>query len=134
MRKTRILLALIPLVLLGCAASSKKDNVNPEDIEVFKKSFYGTVLHKKIEEFDREEPIWGIPFWTRVKSGVYVEFRVIGPEGRVRDFYDYTEEEDRMPRLKEYYREIIKGDAVVLDLGYVDEGSAKEQFDNIYVR
>lgn len=113
---------------------SPKETVPTEDLAVFRKTFEGTVLHKTIEEFDQEQRIWYFPFMTRVISGVYVEFRVIDDEGRVRDFFHYTEDPSEMPRLKQYFREIQKGDAVVLDLGFVDEGSAKELFDAIYIR
>ena len=134
MRVTALLLIAAGVFLTGCATTSDTDGVDKDDLKVFSKIFEGTVLHKKIEEFDREEPVRDMPFWSYVVSGVYLEFRVLGPDGAQRDFFDYSEEPERMRVLKQYYREIMKDDLVVVHLGFVDGGSAKEQFESVTVK
>jgi len=73
----------------------------------------------------------GLPFWTRIKPGIYLQLTVMNKDGVTRRFYDYSEDEERMRELQMYYRELAKGDVIVVDLGYVDEGEPEELFDAV---
>ncbi|NLF40705.1 hypothetical protein GX586_14780 [bacterium] len=129
------LIALSCLVLCaGCAArrTTHTVQVSPDDLEVFRKSFEGTLIDKKIEEFDREVPrVSWLPFWTERESSVYVMFNVMDTTGRTRKLFDYTNDRKRMEELRYYYRALAKGDNVVVDLGFVDDNASEEVFDRI---
>ncbi len=128
-----ILLAASALLLAACATSRRADGprVSRADLDVFRRTFEGTLVNKRIEENDREETVMGMPFWTRVKTGLYLQVTVMNAEGVTRRFYDYSEDEERMRELRMYYRELAKGDVVVIDMGYVDDGDPEELFDAI---
>lgn len=118
--------------ITGCATTgSSGPEVSREDLEVFRRTFEGTLVNKVIEENEREEKVMGLPFWTRVKQGVYLQLTVQNKEGVTRRFFDYSEDETRMEELRMYYRELAKGDVIVVDLGYVDEGEPEEVFETI---
>jgi hypothetical protein len=130
-----IMLITLTALLWGCTSTPTRDtHVNDADLQQFRKTFEGTLVDKVMEEFDREVPRWGMPFWTRVESGIHLRLTVMSADGKVRKFYDYSEDRDRMAVLRQYYRELQKGDLVVMDLGYVDEDMAEEPFDAVAVR
>ena len=130
-----ILLIVLTSLLLGCTSTPQRsEQVSQSDLQQFRKTFEGTLVDKAFEEFDREVPVWGMPFWTRVESGAYLQLTVMSPDGKVRKFYDYSEDERRMALLRQYYRELSKGDLVVLDLGYVDEDLPEEPFEAVATR
>ncbi|MCX7847870.1 MAG: hypothetical protein N2595_07570 [bacterium] len=120
------------LALYACATTEENaPRVTRADLEVFRRTFEGTLVNKLIEENEREVPVMGLPFWTRVKRGIYLQLTVMNKDGVTRRFYDYSEDEERMRELQMYYRELAKGDVIVVDLGYVDEGEAEELFETI---
>jgi hypothetical protein len=132
-----ILLITLSVLMLGCSStttSTRSDDINQADIRQFRKTFEGTLVDKALDEFDRKVPIWGIPFWTRVESGAYLQLTIMSPDGKVRKFYDYSEDERRMSVLRQYYRELAKGDLIVVDLGFVDEDLVDEPFEAVAVR
>lgn len=128
-----VVLAVVTLALAACATSQRSagPRVSRADLETFRRTFEGTLVNKLIEENDREVPVMGLPFWTRVKTGIYLQLTVMNKDGVTRRFYDYSEDEERMNELRMYYRELAKGDVVVVDLGYVDEGEPEELFETI---
>jgi len=121
------------LVLAACATSHRSagPQVSRADLEAFRRTFEGTLVNKLIEENDREVRVMGLPFWTRIKTGIYLQLTVMNKDGVTRRFYDYSEDEERMRELQMYYRELSKGDVVVVDMGYIDEGEPEELFDAI---
>lgn len=134
MRFTRlVVLAAASLLLAACATSqrSASPRVSRADLDVFRRTFEGTLVNKLIEENDREVTVMGLPFWTRIKTGIYLQVTVMNKDGVTRRFYDYSEDEERMRELQMYYRELAKGDVIVVDMGYVDDGEPEELFDAI---
>jgi hypothetical protein len=127
-----LLLAVVTggLMLAGCAGTSQtRVAVANEDLVAFTKSFEGSLVNKVIEEFNREEKTFGL--WRSNKAGVYVQFTVMDANGTTRKFFDFSEEPDRMAVLRQFYRELQKGDIVVIDMGLVDEESAEETFETV---
>lgn len=134
MRRMRITVLMAATLLLAACATSQRNagpRVSRADLETFRRTFEGTLVNKVIEENDREVTVMGLPFWTRVKTGIYLQVTVMNKDGVTRRFYDYSEDEERMNELRMYYRELAKGDVVVVDLGYVDEGEPEELFEAI---
>ncbi len=118
------------LVLAGCAGKSNtRVAIASADLVAFTKSFEGTLVNKAIEEFNRQEKTFGL--WSSNKAGVYVQFTVMDVNGKTRKFFDFSEEPERMAVLRQFYRELQKGDIVVIDMGLVDEESAEETFETV---
>ena len=98
---------------------------------MFKKTFEGTLLSKKFEPFSREESVMGMPFWTKPITANYLQLTVMDKNGKVRKFYDYSEEENRKAELEQYNNELLTGDIVIIDMGFIDEGNLEELFDSV---
>jgi len=127
-----LLLAVVTgcLWLAGCAGNSQtRVAIASEDLVAFTKTYEGTLVNKVIEEFNREEKTLGL--WSSNKAGVYVQFTVMDANGKTRKFFDFSEEPERMAVLRQFYRELQKGDIVVIDMGLVDEESAEETFETV---
>jgi len=115
---------------MGCTTGRDAEvRVTNEDLMAFRKTFEGTLVNKTIEEFDRQEKRLGL--WTTTKSGVCLQLSVMDGKGTLRKFFDYSEEPARISVLRQYYRELQKGDIVVVDLGFVDEHADEETFENV---
>lgn len=132
-RCARLAAAAAAVVVLAACATSQRSapRVSRADLETFRRTFEGTLVNKLIEENDRQVTVMGLPFWTRIKPGIYLQLTVMNKDGVTRRFYDYSEDEERMRELQMYYRELAKGDVIVVDLGYVDEGEPEELFDAV---
>lgn len=125
----RACLALCAL-LAACGGTTKSQvAIAKQDLVAFNKTFEGTLVNKAIEEFNRQEKTLGL--WTSNKAGVYLQLSVMDANGKTRKFFDYSEEPERMDVLRQYYRELQKGDVVVIDMGLVDEESAEETFEAV---
>ena len=118
------------LMPAGCAGTGQtRVALASADLVAFTKTFEGTLVNKVIEEFNREEKTLGL--WSSNKAGVYVQFTVMDAKGTTRKFFDFSEEPERMAVLRQFYRELQKGDIVVIDMGLVDEENAEETFEMI---
>ncbi len=128
----KIILFLFCLILLGaCATKKNSGKVTQQDLDMFRKTFEGTLLSKKFEPFTREETTMGLPFWKKPITAFYFQITVMGKDGRVRKFYDFSEDKTRKAELQQYNNELENGDAIIIDLGYIDEGHPLELFDFI---
>jgi hypothetical protein len=129
--KNAILFLSCLILLCGCATKKPASKVSKQDLEMFRKTFEGTLLSKKFEPYTREEPVMGLPFWTKPITAYYFQITVMDKNGKVRKFYEYSEEKNRKAELQQYNNELANGDAVIVDLGYIDEGHPEELFDFI---
>jgi hypothetical protein len=118
----------LSLTLLGCAVSTKTEFTR-KDLEVFQKTFTGTLVGKQIEEIDKEVPV--AFFWNKNEEYVYFQITVTDSAGNTRGFFDYSKDKNRIEQLRQYYRDLQKGDTVVVGLGLVDEKNEEEIFDQI---
>jgi len=132
MRTYVLLLACIICFLNSCAMKRPASGqVTQQDVDMFRKTFEGTLLNKKSEEFVRKEPVWGLSFWTKPVTAHYLQLTVMDGNGKVRKFYEYSEDKDRMNVLTQYSRELMNGDVVVIDMGFIDENQPEELFDSV---
>ena len=129
--KNIILLVTCLALLCSCATTKPSGKITQQDLNMFKKTFEGTLLNKKFEPFSREESVMGIPFWTKPITAHCLHLTVMDKNGKVRKFYDYSEEENRKAELKQYNNELLTGDLVIIDMGFIDEGNLEELFDAV---
>ena len=130
--KNIILLLTCFALLCGCATTSKSSGkVSQQDLNMFRKTFEGTLLNKKFEPFSREESVMGLPFWTKPITANYLQLTVMDENGKVRKFYDYSEEENRKAELQQYNNELLTGDTIIVDMGFIDENNPEELFDSV---
>ncbi len=129
--KNIILLVTCFALLCSCATTKPSGKITQQDLNMFKKTFEGTLLSKKFEPFSREESVMGIPFWTKPITANYLQLTVMDKNGKVRKFYDYSEEENRKAELEQYNNELLTGDIVIIDMGFIDEGNLEELFDSV---
>ena len=130
MKKIFLLVTCIAL-FSGCATNKPDSKVTQQDLNMFKKTFEGTLLEKNIEPFSREENVMGIPFWSNPVTAQYLLLTVMDENGVIRKFYDYSEEENRKDELKQYHNELETGDIVIIDIGFIDEENPEELFDSV---
>ena len=132
MLKNFILIVFCVTVLCNCATSPPPSKVTQNDLNMFRKTFEGTLLTKKLVQYDREERVINIyPLWTKPVTANYLQLTVMNADGKVRKFYDYSEEEERKNALSQYNTELTNGDEVVVDLGYIDENDPEELFETV---
>ena len=112
------------LILAGCAVRRPASTValTSQESEQLKKHFQGTLLDKRIQEFDKPASAFG-----ESEHSVYVQLTVASRQGISRRFYDFTADKSRMLVLREYFKELQKGDEVDIDLGLIDDNSATEE-------
>ena len=119
-------IVLLSLLILGCAASTKTEYTR-KDLEVFQKAFPGTLVGKQIEEIDKEEPVFY--FWKKYVTHIYFRITVTDAAGNTRKFFEYTNDKKRIAQLRQYNRDLQKGDTVIVGLGLVDDKNEEEQFE-----
>ena len=120
------------VVLAGCATAKRPADavVSRGDMTMFVKTFEGTLVNKTMEEFDQSEPRWWWPFSPRKTTGVYLKLIVANATG-TRSFFGFSKDEEGASELRQYNRELKKGDMVVIDLGYIDDKTTEEPFDRV---
>ena len=116
------------LTILGCAVSTKT-KFTRQDLEVFQKSFTGVLVAKQIEEINKEVTV--AYFFNKYELYVYFQVTVTDANGNTRKFYEYSKDKTRINQLRQYNRDLQKGDTVVVGLGLVDDKSDEELFDQI---
>ena len=62
---------------------------------------------------------------------IYFRITVTDSAGNSRKFFDYTNDKKRINQLRQYNRDLQKGDTIVVGLGLVDDKNDEEQFDLI---
>ena len=129
--KNIILLFTCIAFLCSCATDKPSGKVTQKDLNMFKKTYEGTLLSKQFEPYVREETVMGMPFWTKPITAHYLQLTVMGANGKVRKFYDYSEEENRKDELNQYNNELANGDVIIIDMGFIDEGLEEELFDSV---
>ncbi|MCK5852450.1 hypothetical protein KAH27_05415 [bacterium] len=128
--KNIILLAVCIAFLCSCATNNKPTGkISQQDLNLFRKTFEGTLLSKEFEPYSRKESVMGIPFWKKSVTANYLQLTVIDENGKVRKFYDYSDEKNRKTELEKYNNELDNGDTIVVDVGFIDEGLSEELFD-----
>ncbi|RLD11251.1 MAG: hypothetical protein DRI44_04035 [Chlamydiae bacterium] len=130
MKNIILFLACIGL-LCSCASTKPSGKVTQQDLNMFKKTFEGTLLSKKFVPYSRKDSVIGIPFWTKPVTANYLKLTVMDENGKIREFYDYSEDNNRKAELKQYNNELNKGDLVIIDMGFIDEGNSEELFDSV---
>jgi len=121
-------IVFLSLALFGCSVSTKTEYTR-KDLEIFQKTFTGTLVGKQIEEIDKEEPV--LIFWKKYVQHIYFRITVTDSAGNSRKFFDYTNDKKRINQLRQYNRDLQKGDTIVVGLGLVDDKNDEEQFDLI---
>ncbi len=128
--KNIILLVTCIAFLSGCATNNiPSGKVTQQDLNMFRKTFEGTLLSKEFEPYSREESVMGIAFWKKTVTANYLQLTVMDKNGKVRKFYDYSDEKNRKAILEEYNNKLANGDTIVVDVGFIDEGLSEELFD-----
>ncbi len=128
--KNIILLVTCIAFLCSCATNNKPSGkVTQQDLNMFRKTFEGTLLSKEYEPYSREESVMGIPLWKKSVTANYLQLTVMDKNGKVRKFYDYSDEKNRKAELEEYNNKLANGDTIVVDVGFIDEGLSEELFD-----
>jgi hypothetical protein len=121
---------IVCIALIGCAVSSKTEFTR-KDLEMFQKTFEGILVGKIIEEIDKEVTGTWFPFLKETELHVYFQITVEDTDGNIRKFFDFTKDKNRIKLLKEYNRDLQKGDTVVVGLGLVDDKNEEEHFELI---
>jgi len=129
--KNIVLFLVCVLLLCSCASNKPASKISQQDLNMFKKTFEGTLINKKSEPYSRTENIMGLPFWTKTITANYLQLTVIDKNGKIRKFYDYSEKEKRKNELKQYDDELNSGDLIIIDMGFIDEGLPEELFDSV---
>jgi len=128
--KNIILLVGCIAFLCSCAINNKPaGKISQQDLDMFRKTFEGTLLSKEFEPYSREESVMGIPFWKKSVTANYLQLTVIDENGKVRKFYDYSDEKNRKAKLEEYNNALANGDTIIVDVGFIDENLSEELFD-----
>ncbi len=106
--------------LSGCASNNKFSDLSDSDFEPFRKTFKGTLVDMKIEEYNNDG------------AAIYMKLEVMKqPEGKLRKFYIYAREKDDLIKVRQYYNEFVKGDIVEVDMGFIDDKQPEEIFESL---
>ena len=102
----------------GCATNSKFSELSDDDFDVFHKTFQGTLMDMEVEEFNDNGP------------KAYMKLTVMKqPDGKLRKFYIYAQEKSDLLKVRRYYNELVKGDVVEVDMGFIDDNQPEEIFE-----
>lgn len=121
---------IVCIAMIGCAVSSKTEFTR-KDLEIFQKTFEGILVSKIIEEIDKEVTSAWLPFWKKTERHVYFQIVVEDADGNIRKFFDFSKDSNRIKLLKQYNRDLQKGDTVIVGLGLVDDKNEEEHFELI---
>ncbi len=102
----------------GCVSNSKFSNLSDNDFDVFRKTFQGTLMEIKVEEYNNDDPT------------AYMRLTILKqPEGILRKFYIYARKKNDLLKVRRYYNELVKGDVIEVDMGFIDDNQHEEIFE-----
>ena len=118
MKKFILISFCVVCFLLGCASNNKFSDLSDSDFDSFRKTFQGTLMDMEIEEYNNNGP------------AIYMKLTVMKqPDGKLRKFYIYAQEKADLLKVRRYYNELVKGDIVEVDLGFIDDNQPEEIFE-----
>jgi len=118
MKKFILISFCVVCFLSGCASNNEFSGLSDSDFDSFRKTFQGTLMDMEIEEYNNDGP------------GIYMKLTVMKqPDGKLRKFYIYAQEKADLLKVRRYYNELVKGDIVEVDLGFIDDNQPEEIFE-----